>query len=314
MKILNTQGFSKEERMGYVPVVYLNIVRSTSECLAKIRAANKFGDLRPESLESAELLEAPTIEHRRTHIVAARKLWEDPLIRENYNPASYFPFQPKEEVEGTTGVPLLGWISEGMDEVLKEGFVPSDEVILHCRTQTLGINELVFPLNPKNKEGDQCTMVDVGGQRSERRKWIHCFQDVTSVLFFVSLTEYDQTLVEASEVNRLTESFKLFADVCNCSWFVKTPVILFLNKNDLFIKKIQLVDLGTTFPAYKGGKKLVISSYNILPSILDPLHSLDPHSRSPFLPTSPSSSVTTKLSSGLSNSFSPSTRTLEEVI
>ena len=39
-------------------------------------------------------------------------------------------------------------------------------------------------------------MVDVGGQKSERRKWIHCFQDVTSILFLVSLSGYDQCLVE----------------------------------------------------------------------------------------------------------------------
>jgi guanine nucleotide-binding protein subunit alpha, other len=39
-------------------------------------------------------------------------------------------------------------------------------------------------------------IVDVGGQKSERRKWIHCFQDVTAILFLVSLSGYDQCLVE----------------------------------------------------------------------------------------------------------------------
>lgn len=46
-------------------------------------------------------------------------------------------------------------------------------------------------------------MVDVGGQRSERRKWIHCFEKVTSIMFLVALSEYDQVLVESgSEVSR----------------------------------------------------------------------------------------------------------------
>ena len=40
-------------------------------------------------------------------------------------------------------------------------------------------------------------MVDVGGQRSERRKWIHCFENVTSIMFLVALSEYDQFLVES---------------------------------------------------------------------------------------------------------------------
>lgn len=41
----------------------------------------------------------------------------------------------------------------------------------------------------------------MGGQRSERRKWIHCFENVTSVMFLVALSEYDQSLHETSEVN-----------------------------------------------------------------------------------------------------------------
>lgn len=45
-------------------------------------------------------------------------------------------------------------------------------------------------------------MVDVGGQRSERRKWIHCFENVTSIIFLVALSEYDQILFESeNEVN-----------------------------------------------------------------------------------------------------------------
>jgi hypothetical protein len=45
-------------------------------------------------------------------------------------------------------------------------------------------------------------MVDVGGQRSERRKWIHCFENVTSIMFLAALSEYDQVLVESdNEVN-----------------------------------------------------------------------------------------------------------------
>jgi hypothetical protein len=45
-------------------------------------------------------------------------------------------------------------------------------------------------------------MVDVGGQKSERRKWIHCFQDVTTILFLVSLSGYDQCLVEDKDAVR----------------------------------------------------------------------------------------------------------------
>lgn len=53
-------------------------------------------------------------------------------------------------------------------------------------------------------------MVDVGGQRSERRKWIHCFENVTSIIFLVALSEYDQILFESeNEVSVKCDSKKL---------------------------------------------------------------------------------------------------------
>lgn len=51
-------------------------------------------------------------------------------------------------------------------------------------------------------KGLEMRMVDVGGQKSERRKWIHCFQDVTAILFIVSLSGYDQCLGEDRNVVR----------------------------------------------------------------------------------------------------------------
>lgn len=41
-----------------------------------------------------------------------------------------------------------------------------------------------------------CRLFDVGGQRSERKKWIHCFEDVTAIIFCVAMSEYDQVLHE----------------------------------------------------------------------------------------------------------------------
>ena len=43
-------------------------------------------------------------------------------------------------------------------------------------------------------------MVDVGGQRSERKKWIHCFEGVTAIVFCVSLSAYDLVLAEDEEM------------------------------------------------------------------------------------------------------------------
>ena len=46
-------------------------------------------------------------------------------------------------------------------------------------------------------------MFDVGGQRSERKKWIHCFEGVTAIIFCVALSAYDLVLAEDEEMVRV---------------------------------------------------------------------------------------------------------------
>ena len=82
-------------------------------------------------------------------------------------------------------------------------------------------------------------MVDVGGQRSERRKWIHCFENVTSIMFLVDLSEYDQILVEENNQNRMEESKALFQHIVEYPYFHQSSVILFLNKKDLLEEKTK---------------------------------------------------------------------------
>ena len=95
-------------------------------------------------------------------------------------------------------------------------------------------------------------MVDVGGQRSERRKWIHCFENVTSIMFLVALSEYDQILVEENNQNRMEESKALFQHIVEYPYFHQSSVILFLNKKDLLEEKIRTSHLKDYFPQYNG--------------------------------------------------------------
>ena len=76
---------------------------------------------------------------------------------------------------------------------------------------------------------------------------IHCFQDVTAILFVGALSEYDQVLEEDDTTNRMKESLHLFEETINNEWFSATPIILFLNKQDLFEEKAKKVDMGTYF-------------------------------------------------------------------
>jgi len=120
--------------------------------------------------------------------------------------------------------------------------------VLRVRVRTTGINEITFTI-----KDFQFRMVDVGGQRSERKKWIHCFEGVTAIIYCFALNEYDMALFEDEKVNRMLESLELFEEICNSKWFTKTAIIIFMNKADLFKEKIVKVDMNVLFDDYTGG-------------------------------------------------------------
>ena len=94
--------------------------------------------------------------------------------------------------------------------MLEPNYLPTDQDILRSRVKTTGITELLFKV-----ENTEYKVFDVGGQRSERRKWIHCFENLDAVVFMVSLSEYDQVLRE--DENIVSGSF--FPSV-SVSWFL----------------------------------------------------------------------------------------------
>lgn len=80
---------------------------------------------------------------------------------------------------------------QDIDRLFHKDFLPTDQDILRTRLRTTGISETIFELGNLTYK-----MVDVGGQRSERKKWIHVFDNVQVVLFLVAISGYDHVLVE----------------------------------------------------------------------------------------------------------------------
>jgi len=134
-----------------------------------------------------------------------------------------------------------------IQRILQPGYKPNDQDILRVRIQTTGIIKTTFQTN-----NNTFVLIDVGGQRSERKKWVHCFEDVLGVLFCVGLSEFNQTLYEDNTTNRMTEAKKLFHEICQSKWFSETAIILFLNKEDLFREKLLGASIRSSFPEYRG--------------------------------------------------------------
>mmetsp|Transcript_15310 Transcript_15310/g.18953 ORF Transcript_15310/g.18953 Transcript_15310/m.18953 type:complete len:380 (+) Transcript_15310:276-1415(+) len=125
-----------------------------------------------------------------------------------------------------------------IDRIAAPDYFPTTEDYLLNRVRSTGMTNIKLVI-----QGCEFDIMDVGGQRSERRKWIQCFDNVTAIIFVAAISEYDQTLFEDSETDRIAEAITLFKRVLNYKIFKQHPIILFLNKNDIFQKKLFEVPL-----------------------------------------------------------------------
>lgn len=150
-------------------------------------------------------------------------LWQDRGIRKAFDRRNEFCL--------SDGVSFL---MDNLARIGRRDYVPSDQDILHARKATKAITEFALRI-----QDIPFRFVDVGGQRSQRQKWFKCFDSVTSILFFVASSEYDQVLVEDKTTNRLLESLNIFDTIINNVFFTEVSMILFLNKADILRHKLM---------------------------------------------------------------------------
>ncbi|XP_030634600.1 guanine nucleotide-binding protein G(t) subunit alpha-2-like [Chanos chanos] len=240
MKILHQGGYTKEEQLEFRAVIYGNILQSA---LAIVRGMEmldlKFGS--PAGSEDAQKLqnlsdsiEEGTMPPELADVI--KRLWKDSGIQASFERAAEYQLNDS-----------AGYYLGEMERICKPDYLPTEQDVLRSRVKTTGIIEEQFSCKELHFR-----MFDVGGQRSERKKWIHCFEGVTCIIFCGALSAYDMVLVEDDEVNRMHESLHLFNSICNHRFFATTSIVLFLNKKDLFLEKIKKVHLSICFPDYDG--------------------------------------------------------------
>jgi len=161
------------------------------------------------------------------------KLWKDKAIQDSY----------KKRQELKIHVPTNAeYYFEHVLRFAEPEFVPNFDDIMMSKLKTTGVQEARF-----ESDGNDVVLVDVGGQRSERRKWLHCLDDVVAIIYMCAMDDYDAMLEEDGATNRLQESLELFTTVTGSAYFADKGWILFLNKKDLFQKKIKEKPLNKYF-------------------------------------------------------------------
>ena len=105
---------------------------------------------------------------------------------------------------------------------------------------------------------------DVVGQKEGRKAWIHFLEsEISSIIFVSSIAAYDQTMDEDSSKNVMEDSMDLFHEIANNPFLEDIPIILLLNKMDLFEQKIEFSSISTHFPDFEGNLYLNLEAQTL---------------------------------------------------
>ncbi|ORX57044.1 guanine nucleotide binding protein, alpha subunit [Hesseltinella vesiculosa] len=239
MKLIHDGGYSHDEREAFKEIIFSNTIQSMRVILEAMQHMDVH--LAYENQPFANVILDQPAQIERDFLPgditqAVKALWKDPSLQSVYDRSREYQLNDSAK-----------YYFDAIDRIGDMNYLPTDQDVLRSRVKTTGITETTFVIGELTYR-----MFDVGGQRSERKKWIHCFENVTAIIFLVAISEYDQVLIEDETVNRMQEALTLFDSICNSRWFVKTSVILFLNKIDIFKEKLPKHPLKESFPDFSG--------------------------------------------------------------
>ena len=243
MKIIHGDGYSIDELNDFKTVIHNNLLTSMVEVIKATEKLNiQLHDLsnqaRAMEIVRCSSLLKPGIEISSDLGEKMKLLWQDDGFQECLKHAPDYHLSDS-----------APYYFQRIEQILDPFYIPNEQDVLRSRVHTTAMVETTF-----QRGNITYRLIDVGGQRSQRRKWLHCFDDVKAVLFVTSLSEYNMTLIEDGTTNRMEESLNLFQAISYNKFFDNSSIILFLNKVDLFMEKINNTThhLRLFFPQYTG--------------------------------------------------------------
>ncbi|KAJ9072862.1 guanine nucleotide-binding protein subunit alpha, variant 2 [Entomophthora muscae] len=184
MELIHNGSYSDSAKNGFKEVIFSNTIVSMRVILeAMSELGISLGDDQNQAqVELVFQLPNPlNYSHLPSDVSRALKLlWEDSGVRYCFSRSREYQLNDS-----------AAYYFDSVDRFSQSDYLPTDQDVLRSRVKSTGITETIFHVGKLTYR-----MVDVGGQRSERKKWIHCFENVTSIIFMVAINEYDQTLIE----------------------------------------------------------------------------------------------------------------------
>ncbi|KAH8989927.1 guanine nucleotide binding protein, alpha subunit [Lactarius hatsudake] len=230
MKIIHQNGYSREELLDFRVSIWSYLLETSRRIVQDLRNSGLEPTPYTNKANCECILNHPTDTNhpefffRPGFADSVRELWADDVIPVLFKSPAYFPLADN-----------AAYFFPDVHRITSMEYIPSKDDILRAPvTPHEGITETCFPMGQLS-----IRIYHVVGQRSKRKKWIHAFENVTSIIFCASLPDYDRR-GEHGE-NLLAESLVLFESVVNSRWFLRTSIILFFNRIDEFKVKLSKV-------------------------------------------------------------------------
>ncbi|KAJ6244845.1 guanine nucleotide-binding protein g(o) subunit alpha [Anaeramoeba flamelloides] len=236
LKILYQEGYSREEKEKFRKEVRSNIYYTLTEIYYFMKT-NNIPYYEPSHKDLLKEIKNGGEKEIVNHYEKIKKIMTDKAVQKVINEIH------KTQIHESA----LDFI-EDASRIFQKDYIPTLDDILKIHRRTTGIMSDYFSFDNLDLE-----IFDVGGQRNERKKWIHAYAETKAIIFVVNLNEYDKVLFECSTHSRMGESLLIFDDICNSRWFNNIPVIIFFNQIDRFEKKVQKKNLNCHFQDYVGG-------------------------------------------------------------
>ncbi|CAD6189806.1 unnamed protein product [Caenorhabditis auriculariae] len=242
MQIIHKDGFKRPDQLEYfrelinrnIRDIFLQLLAGANILNISITSIQKLVDSIEASYHPIGTDEIKAMTRNRAELLS--KFWLSEQIQKVFSQRYAFPLMDSTR-----------YFLENIQRIGEKDYVPCEEDIVHSRHPTFSITSTNFIYN-----GLKMRLVDVGGQKSQRRKWLHLFDDVRVVLFVVDLTGYAKRDEEDRKENHMTSTMKIFKEIATNKVLRPAVLVLFLNKVDLYEELLTSVRFSDKFPDYKG--------------------------------------------------------------
>lgn len=243
LKRLYCGGFTNADRLHFKDVINVSIISDFQLLIDDLRKSTySYPDELDDVMDQIKALEVTDeIEHSISALI--ERVWEDPSMKRIYAESNSVGIAEN-----------FDYFLNKIGQIAEQNYMPSDLDILKARIRTTGNSDLKMMI-----EKVKVQLVDIGGQKNERKHWEGCFSHLNYVIFVQALSEFDQVLFEDKITSRVADSLGIWEMILNKPVLQNLPIFLVFNKQDLFEQKIQKNPerFLESFPDFKGDTKNV---------------------------------------------------------